>query len=216
MRDSYPGTPTARIARLLHGFGCFIGGASSASLAAETCLAGVISPKQWGQSFGWLNHSPRSAGERAMTAQTAIAAMAGCLAQGLHAWRAPWPATGTVPVLDMVELRSLGAYLLFRAQCLLAPSRERNHASREREGSVDGVGAAAGGGDRSLWAHLVIGRTEVCHGFSTRLGWWPAARSPLGCAGRDRFDDTSAMGWSQITAPAGLRERLASWTVPPP
>ena len=47
-----------------------------------------------------------------------------------------------------------------------------------------GWGRAAGGGDRSPSTHLVIGRAEVYHGFSVRLGWSPVTRSRLGCASR--------------------------------
>ena len=56
-----------------------------------------------------------------MTARTVVAAMAGCLAWYLHARHVPWPATGTVPVLDMIELRNPGAYLLLKVWWFLAP-----------------------------------------------------------------------------------------------
>ena len=56
-----------------------------------------------------------------MTARTAVAVMAGTVAWYLHPQHSPWPAPGTVPILDMIELRNPGAYLLLRAWWFLAP-----------------------------------------------------------------------------------------------
>ena len=56
-----------------------------------------------------------------MTARTAVAVMAGTAAWYVHAQLAPWPAPGAVPILDLVELRNPGAYLLLRAWWFLAP-----------------------------------------------------------------------------------------------
>ena len=56
-----------------------------------------------------------------MTARTAVAVMAGTVAWYLHPQHSPWPAPGTVPIVDMVELRNPGAYLLLRAWWFLAP-----------------------------------------------------------------------------------------------
>ena len=56
-----------------------------------------------------------------MTARTAAAVMAGSAAWYVHLQHAPWPAAGTVPILDMIELRNPGAYLLLRAWWFLAP-----------------------------------------------------------------------------------------------
>ena len=56
-----------------------------------------------------------------MTARTAVAVMAGTAAWYLHPQHSPWPAPGTVPILDLIELRNPGAYLLFRAWWFLAP-----------------------------------------------------------------------------------------------
>lgn len=91
---------------------------------------------------------------------------------------------GTVPVLDMTELRPLGAYLLSRTQRLQALLASGITRAANARLTWTGWGPAAGGGDRSLATHLVIGRAEVYHGFSRRLGWSPVTRSRLGCAGR--------------------------------
>lgn len=119
-----------------------------------------------------------------LTARTAVATMAGSLAWHLHAQHAPRLATGTVPILDMIELRNRGAHLLFRAQRLLGPLAKGITRAAIAKSAWREWGPAAGGGARSLSAHLVIGRTEVYPGFSIRPGWLPATRSPLGCAGR--------------------------------
>ena len=58
-------------------------------------------------------HSLRGAGEGAMTARTAVAGE-GTVARCLQAQHSPWPAPGAVPILDMIELRDPGAYLLLR------------------------------------------------------------------------------------------------------
>lgn len=56
-----------------------------------------------------------------MTARTAVAVLTGCPACYLHGQNAPWPAMGTVPILEMSEQRNAGAYLLCRAWWFLAP-----------------------------------------------------------------------------------------------
>ena len=43
------------------------------------------------------------------------------LAWYVHPEHAPWPAPGSVPILDLIALRNPGAYLLFRAWWFLAP-----------------------------------------------------------------------------------------------
>ena len=74
-----------------------------------------------------------------MTAWTAVTAMAGSFAWHLHAQHRPRLPTGTVPILDMIELRNRGAHLLFRAQGLLAPFAKGitpDHASRAALGAA--------------------------------------------------------------------------------
>ena len=56
-----------------------------------------------------------------LTGRSAIAAGAGAAAWYLHPEFAPWPPSGAVPILDLIELRNPGAYLLFRAWWWLAP-----------------------------------------------------------------------------------------------
>ena len=56
-----------------------------------------------------------------MTARTAVAVMAGMVAWYMHPQHAPWPAPGSVPILDLIALRNPGAYLLLRAWWFLAP-----------------------------------------------------------------------------------------------
>ena len=56
-----------------------------------------------------------------LTGRSAIAAGAGAAAWYLHPEFAPWPPFGAVPILDLIELRNPGAYLLFRAWWWLAP-----------------------------------------------------------------------------------------------
>ena len=115
-----------------------------------------------------------------MTARTAVAAMAGSFAWHLHPQHPPRLPTGTVPILDMIELRNRGAQLLFRAQRLLAPLAKGITPAANAMSAWTEWGPAAGGGVRSLSAHLVISRAEAYHGFGIRPGWLPATRSPLG------------------------------------
>ena len=56
-----------------------------------------------------------------LTARSAAALAAGTLAWYCHALWLPWPAPGTVPLLDLVQLRNPSAYALFRAWWWLAP-----------------------------------------------------------------------------------------------
>ncbi len=56
-----------------------------------------------------------------LTARSATALAAGALAWYLHALWLPWPPSGTVPLLDLVQLRNPSAYALFRAWWWLAP-----------------------------------------------------------------------------------------------
>ena len=56
-----------------------------------------------------------------MTARTAVAVTAGMLAWYVHPQHAPWPAPGSVPILDLIALRNPGAYLLFKAWWFIAP-----------------------------------------------------------------------------------------------
>ena len=56
-----------------------------------------------------------------LTARSAIAAGAGAAAWYLHPEFAPWPPSGTVPILDLIELRNPVAYALFRSWWWLAP-----------------------------------------------------------------------------------------------
>ncbi len=56
-----------------------------------------------------------------LTARSSLAVAAGTAAWYLHVQYAPWPARGTVPVLDLIELRDPAAYLLLRAWWWLAP-----------------------------------------------------------------------------------------------
>ena len=87
------------------------------------------------------NHRPRCAGEGAMTARTAEAAMAGSFPWHLHAQHPPRLPTGTVPILDTIELRNLRRAPAVPGPAASGPAREGNHASREREVGVHGVGA---------------------------------------------------------------------------
>ena len=56
-----------------------------------------------------------------MTARTAVAVTAGMLAWHVHGQHVPWPAAGTVPILDLIALRNPDAYLLLKAWWFLAP-----------------------------------------------------------------------------------------------
>ena len=56
-----------------------------------------------------------------LTARSSLAVAAGTAAWYLHVHYAPWPARGTVPVLDLIELRDPAGYLLLRAWWWLAP-----------------------------------------------------------------------------------------------
>ena len=56
-----------------------------------------------------------------LTGRTALAVAAGTAVWYVHPQYAPWPGTGTVPVLDLIEFRNPLAYLLFRAWWFLAP-----------------------------------------------------------------------------------------------
>ena len=56
-----------------------------------------------------------------LTVRTAVAVAAGASVWYLQPHYAPWPASGTVPILDLVELRNPGAYLVLRAWWWLAP-----------------------------------------------------------------------------------------------
>ena len=57
-----------------------------------------------------------------MLTNRAVAAMAaGSVAWYAHGLWLPWPAAGSVPLLDLVELRNPGAYTLFRIWWWLAP-----------------------------------------------------------------------------------------------
>ena len=49
------------------------------------------------------------------TARTALAVMAIMFAWYVHPQYAPWPAPGSVPILDLRAPRNPGAYLLFKA-----------------------------------------------------------------------------------------------------
>lgn len=51
-----------------------------------------------------------------MTAQTVVTAIAGTLTQHLHTQCTAWPAGNRWPVLDIIELRSIGPHPLLRAQ----------------------------------------------------------------------------------------------------
>lgn len=57
----------------------------------------------------WRDHSSRGAEEDGMTARAVAAVMAGTAAWYLHPQHSPWPASGTVPTLDVIELRNPGA-----------------------------------------------------------------------------------------------------------
>lgn len=67
-----------------------------------------------GRAFGWPEHNALRGRDGMMTARTAVAMMAGTVALYLHSQHAPWPAPGTVPILDPVELRNSCSYLLCR------------------------------------------------------------------------------------------------------
>ena len=56
-----------------------------------------------------------------LTVRTAVAVATGASVWYLQPHYAPWPASGTVPILDLVELRNPGAYLVLRAWWWLAP-----------------------------------------------------------------------------------------------
>ena len=47
--------------------------------------------------------------------------MAGMLAWYVHPQHAPWPAPGSVPILDLIALRNASAYLLLPAWWFLEP-----------------------------------------------------------------------------------------------
>ncbi len=71
--------------------------------------------------FRWLDHSPRGAGEGRLTLRTAVPVPAGTVASYPHPQQASWLVPGAVPILDMIELRNPGAYLLVPAWWFLAP-----------------------------------------------------------------------------------------------
>ena len=48
-----------------------------------------------------------------LTSPSAIVAGSGAAAWYLHPEVAPWPPLDAVPILDLIELRNPGAYLLF-------------------------------------------------------------------------------------------------------
>ncbi len=83
-----------------------------------------------------------------MTARTAVAAMAGSFAWHLQAQHPPRLPMGTVPILDMIELRNRGAQLLFRAQRLLAPLAKGILPAANAMSAWTEWGPAAGGGVR--------------------------------------------------------------------
>ena len=99
----------------------FRGRAIRVSLAGQTCFAAAFSPKQQRNVFRWSDHTPRGAGEDRVTARTSVLVMARTVARFLHTQHSPWPAPGAVPILDMIELRYPGAYLLLPAWWFLDP-----------------------------------------------------------------------------------------------
>ena len=52
-----------------------------------------------------MNHSPRGE-DRCADGRSVISAGAGAAAWHLHPELAPWPPSGTVPILDLIELRT--------------------------------------------------------------------------------------------------------------
>ena len=55
--------------------------------------------------------------------RSATRVMSGMLAWYVHPWHAPWPAPGSVPILDLYALRNPSAYLLSKANRFLDARR---------------------------------------------------------------------------------------------